>query len=108
VLVDDLFGPERGGAWADAGAAFAAGHRATFHNDGWVTPAEPLQHGGRRDPAHEVRRVMPAARPSRAQALAAHTGNAAWQLFSEHDRIPGSRAVRRHGRARPGSADRFG
>ncbi|MGB4137846.1 MAG: amidohydrolase family protein, partial [Microbacterium sp.] len=28
VLVDDLFG-ERGAAWADAGAAFAAGHRAT-------------------------------------------------------------------------------
>ncbi|MFD6700498.1 MULTISPECIES: amidohydrolase [unclassified Microbacterium] len=87
VLVDDLFGPERGGAWADAGAAFAAGHRATFHNDGWVTPAEPLRNMA----VAETRRtrsgrVMPAGSPvSRAQALAAHTTNAAWQLFSEHE-----------------------
>ena len=87
VLVDDLFGPERGGAWADAGAAFAAGHRATFHNDGWVTPAEPLRNMA----VAETRRtrsgrVMPAGTPvSRTQALAAHTTNAAWQLFSEHE-----------------------
>jgi predicted amidohydrolase YtcJ len=87
VLVDDLFGPERGGAWADAGAAFAAGHRATFHNDGWVTPAEPFQNMA----VAETRRtrscrVMPAGTPvTRAQALAAHTTNAAWQLFSEHE-----------------------
>ncbi|MDR2322582.1 MAG: amidohydrolase [Microbacterium sp.] len=87
VLVDDLFGPERGGAWADAGAAFAAGHRATFHNDGWVTPAEPLRNMA----VAETRRtrsgrVMPAGTAvSRAQALAAHTTNAAWQLFSEHE-----------------------
>lgn len=87
VLVDDLFGPERGGAWADAGAAFAAGHRATFHNDGWVRPAEPLRNMA----VAETRRtrsgrVMPAGTAvSRAQALAAHTTNAAWQLFSEHE-----------------------
>ncbi|WP_295032252.1 amidohydrolase [uncultured Microbacterium sp.] len=87
VLVDDLFGPERGGAWADAGAAFAAGHRATFHNDGWVTPAEPLRNMA----VAETRRtrsgrVMPGGTPvTRPQALAAHTGNAAWQLFSEHE-----------------------
>ncbi|MBS1906849.1 MAG: amidohydrolase [Actinobacteria bacterium] len=87
ALVDDLFGPERGGAWADAGAAFAAGHRATFHNDGWVTPAEPLRNMA----VAETRRtrsgrVMPTGTPvTRGQALAAHTTNAAWQLFSEHE-----------------------
>ncbi|MBO9625804.1 MAG: amidohydrolase [Microbacterium sp.] len=87
VLVDDLFGAEHGGAWADAGAAFAAGHRATFHNDGWVTPNEPFRNmavaqtrtsrGGFR---------MPGGTPvTRAQALGAHTTHAAWQLFSEHE-----------------------
>lgn len=87
VLVDDLFGPEYGGAWADAGAAFAAGHRATFHNDGWVTPNEPF-----RNMAVAETRItrngyrMPGGTPvTRAQALAAQTTNAAWQLFSEHE-----------------------
>ncbi|KJL25164.1 amidohydrolase [Microbacterium azadirachtae] len=87
VLVDDLFGSEHGGAWADAGAAFAAGHRATFHNDGWVTPAEPLRNMAVAETRRtRAGRVMPAGTPvARAQALAAHTGNAAWQLFSEHE-----------------------
>ncbi|WP_269456639.1 amidohydrolase family protein [Microbacterium resistens] len=46
------------------------------------------QHGGRRD-AHEpdgaghARRVP--GRPGRRQSLAAHTVNAAWQLFSENE-----------------------
>ena len=87
VLVDDLFGPERGGAWADAGAAFAAGHRVTFHNDGWVTPNEPFRNMA----VAETRTTrngfrMPAGTPvARAEALAAQTSNAAWQLFSEHE-----------------------
>ena len=87
VLVDDLFGPEHGGAWADAGAAFAAGHRATFHNDGWVTPNEPFRNMA----VAETRTTrsgyrMPGGTPvTRAQALAAQTTNAAWQLFSEHE-----------------------
>lgn len=87
VLVDDLFGPERGGSWADAGAAFAAGHRATFHNDGWVTPNEPFRNMA----VAETRTTrngyrMPGGTPvTRAQALAAQTTNAAWQLFSEHE-----------------------
>jgi len=87
VLVDDLFGPEHGGAWADAGAAFAAGHRATFHNDGWVTPTEPLRNMA----VAQTRRsragtVLSAGTPAtRADALRAHTTNAAWQLFSEHE-----------------------
>lgn len=87
VLVDDLFGPQHGGAWADAGAAFAAGHRATFHNDGWVTPNEPFRNMA----VAETRTTrggyrMPGGTPvTRAQALAAQTTNAAWQLFSEHE-----------------------
>jgi predicted amidohydrolase YtcJ len=87
VLVDDLFGPEHGGAWADAGAAFAAGHRATFHNDGWVTPNEPFRNMA----VAETRTTrsgfrMPGGTPvTRAQALAGQTTNAAWQLFSEHE-----------------------
>lgn len=87
VLVDDLFGPEHGGAWADAGAAFAAGHRVTFHNDGWVTPDEPFRNMA----VAETRTTrngyrMPGGSPvTRDQALLAHTVNAAWQLFSEHE-----------------------
>lgn len=87
VLVDDLFGPEHGGAWADAGAAFAAGHRATFHNDGWVTPNEPFRNMA----VAETRTTrngyrMPGGIPvTREQALLAQTANAAWQLFSEHE-----------------------
>lgn len=87
VLVDDLFGPEHGGAWADAGAAFAAGHLATFHNDGWVTPAEPLRNMAVAQTRRtRSGRAMPGGAPvTRAQTLAAHTANAAWQLFSEHE-----------------------
>lgn len=87
VLVNDLFGAEHGGAWADAGAAFAAGHRATFHNDGWVTPNEPFRNMA----VAETRTTrdgfrMPGGTPgTREQALLAHTANAAWQLFSEHE-----------------------
>lgn len=87
VLVDDLFGPEHGGAWADAGAAFAAGHRATFHNDGWVTPNEPFRNMA----VAETRttrsgfRMPGGTSVTRAQALAGQTTNAAWQLFSEHE-----------------------
>lgn len=87
VLVDDLFGAVHGGAWADAGAAFAAGHRATFHNDGWVTPNEPFRNMA----VAETRTTrsgfrMPGGTPvTRAQALAGQTTNAAWQLFSEHE-----------------------
>lgn len=87
VLVNDLFGDERGGAWADAGAAFAAGHRATFHNDGWVTPNEPFRNMA----VAETRTTrsgfhMPGGSSvTRAQSLAAHTTNAAWQLFSDHE-----------------------
>lgn len=87
VLVDDLFGAEHGGAWADAGAAFAAGHRATFHNDGWVTPNEPFRNMA----VAETRttrsgyRMPGGTAVTRRQSLRGQTANAAWQLFSEHE-----------------------
>lgn len=86
VLIDDLLG-ERGAAWADAGAAFAAGHRATFHNDGTVTPCEPLRNMAVAETrtSRTGRRLDGGSPVSRADALRAHTSNAAWQLRSEHE-----------------------
>ncbi|GAA3171257.1 hypothetical protein GCM10020255_060020 [Rhodococcus baikonurensis] len=85
VLVDDLFGPEHGSVWAAAGSALAAGQRFTFHNDGPVTPANPL-----RNMQDSVTRLSPSGRVVAPQeripvdaAVRAHTVNAAWQLFSE-------------------------
>lgn len=85
VLVDDLFGNEHGSRWTDAASAFAAGVHPTFHNDGFVTPLEPFRNmataitrlsksGRHLDGAHGV---------TIDQALAAHTTNAAYQLFAE-------------------------
>ncbi|MBC9926255.1 MULTISPECIES: amidohydrolase [unclassified Leucobacter] len=86
VLVDDLFG-EPGARWADAESAFAAGMRATFHNDGTVTPLEPF-----RNMSVAMTRLSNAgthldgaAGVSLDNALRAHTVNAAWQLQSEKD-----------------------
>ncbi|OYD68618.1 amidohydrolase [Rhodococcus sp. OK302] len=87
VLVDDLFGPEHGSVWAAAGSALAAGQRFTFHNDGPVTPANPL-----RNMQDAVTRLAPSGRVVAPEeripvdaALRAHTVNAAWQLFSEEN-----------------------
>lgn len=84
VLVDELFGTP-GERWADAESAFAAGMRATFHNDGTVTPLEPF-----RNMSVAMTRLSSTGRPldgakgvSREDALRAHTVNAAWQLQSE-------------------------
>ena len=86
VLVDDLFG-ERGLSYADAGAAFAAGHRATFHNDGTVTPCEPLRNMAVAETrtSRTGRHLDGGAGVRRLDALRAHTANAAWQLRSEHE-----------------------
>nr|WP_167151746.1 amidohydrolase [Lysinibacter cavernae] len=84
VLVDDLFG-EPGERWADAAAAFATGIRATFHNDGTVTPLEPFRNMAvaetRRSRSGRV--LDGAAGVLRSDALRAHTINAAWQLRSD-------------------------
>lgn len=86
VLIDDLFG-ERGLSYADAGAAFAAGHRVTFHNDGTVTPCEPLRNMAVAETrtSRTGRHLGGGAGVCRLDALRAHTSNAAWQLRSEHE-----------------------
>ncbi|MEV8339190.1 amidohydrolase [Leucobacter sp. NPDC077196] len=96
VLIDDLFG-ERGSAWTDAGAAFAAGHRATFHNDGTVTPYEPLRNMAVAETrtSRTGRRLAGGVHARRLDTLRAHTSHAAWQLRSEHEigaLAPGMRA----------------
>ncbi|TCK45756.1 hypothetical protein EDF60_0990 [Leucobacter luti] len=84
VLVNELLG-EPGRRWADAQSAFAAGIRATFHNDGTVTPLEPF-----RNMSVAMTRLSRAGTPldgaagvSLDSALRAHTINAAWQLRSD-------------------------
>ncbi|MFC4603923.1 amidohydrolase [Rhodococcus kronopolitis] len=85
VLVDDLFGNEHGSTWAAAGSALAAGQRFSFHNDGPVTPANPLRNihdaVNRLSPSGRV--VGPEERIPVQAALRAQTVNAAWQLRSE-------------------------
>lgn len=86
VLVDDLFG-EPGARWADAAAAFDAGVRATFHNDGTVTPLEPFTNMSvaMTRLSRSSRRLSGAAGVSIGDAMRAHTVNAAWQLFEEEN-----------------------
>src|SRR6202041_4209840 len=43
VIVDGLFGEERGSRWMPAGSAVATGMRISLHNDPPVTPEEPLR-----------------------------------------------------------------
>lgn len=84
VLVDDLFGAP-GARWADADSAFAAGMRATFHNDGTVTPLEPFRNMSvaMTRLSNTGKHLDGAAGVSLDNALRAHTVNAAWQLQSE-------------------------
>ncbi len=85
VLVDDLFGPERGARWAAAGSAIKAGQRISFHNDGPVTPTNPLRNIAdavtRRTRSGRV--LAPEERISVPDALRAETINSAWHLRSE-------------------------
>ncbi|GGF40159.1 amidohydrolase [Subtercola lobariae] len=85
VLVDDLFGPEHGGRWADTAAALAAGLEPTFHNDGTVTPLEPFRNMAtamtRRTRSGRV--LDQATGIDLVDALRAHTTSAAKQLFAE-------------------------
>jgi len=90
VLVSGLFGEEHGPQWARAGSSFRAGVRTSFHNDGGVTPIEPLRNmqvavtrrsrGGRL--------LAPAEAVTVEQAVRAQTVDAAYQLFM--DDIAGS------------------
>lgn len=87
VLADGLIGPERAAAWADAGAAATAGMRFSLHNDGTVTPPEPLRNISvamtRRSRAGRVHGAEHGV--SIDQALRAQTIDAAYQLFADTD-----------------------
>ncbi|QKT09187.1 amidohydrolase [Gordonia sp. X0973] len=85
VLEDDLFGKTRGGAWADAGAASEAGIAVTFHNDGTVTPCEPLRNiaVAQTRTSRQGRKLSGGTGVTRDIALRGHTAHAAWQLKSE-------------------------
>lgn len=85
VIVDGLFGPERGSRWMPAGSAVAAGMRISLHNDPPVTPEEPLRNisvaATRIAPSGRV--LAPEERLTVEQAIRAQTIDAAWQLFAD-------------------------
>lgn len=87
VLVDGLFGLEHGSTWVRAGSALAAGLRISFHNDGQVTPPEPLRNiemaVTRRSKSGRV--LAPAERITAEQALRAQTIDSAYQLLSDQE-----------------------
>lgn len=93
VLVDGLFGPERGQRWMPAGSAVATGMRISLHNDPPVTPEEPLRNISvavtRTAPSGRV--LAPEERLTVDQAIRAQTLDAAWQLFA--DDVTGSLEV---------------
>jgi predicted amidohydrolase YtcJ len=85
VIVDGLFGPERGSRWMPCGSAVAAGMRISLHNDPPVTPEEPLRNisvaATRVAPSGRV--LGPEERLTVEQAIRAQTIDAAWQLFAD-------------------------
>ncbi|MCV7104144.1 amidohydrolase [Mycobacterium palustre] len=93
VIVDGLFGPERGSRWMPAGSAVATGMRISLHNDPPVTPEEPLRNISvavtRTAPSGRV--LAPEERLTVDQAIRAQTIDAAWQLFA--DEVIGSLQV---------------
>lgn len=93
VIVDGLFGEERGSRWMPAGSAVAAGMRISLHNDPPVTPEEPLRNISvavtRAAPSGRV--LGPEERLTIDQAIRAQTVDAAWQLFA--DDVTGSLQV---------------
>ena len=85
IIVDGLFGPERGSRWMPCGSALATGMRISLHNDPPVTPEEPLRNisvaATRTAPSGRV--IGPEQRITVEQAIRAQTIDAAWQLFSD-------------------------
>lgn len=97
VIVDGLFGPERGNRWMPCGSAVATGMRISLHNDPPVTPEEPLRNISvavtRTAPSGRV--LAPEERLTVDQAIRAQTLDAAWQLFA--DDVIGSIEVGKYG-----------
>ena len=86
VLVDDLFGEERGAHWMRCRSALDSGMRISLHNDGYVTPPDPI--GNAWSAVNRISRKSgkvygPEERITVDEALRAVTIDAAWQLFSD-------------------------
>lgn len=82
-LIDELFGQDHGAHWMSAKSALDAGLRVSFHNDGNVSPPDPLGNiatAVTRKANGSGRILAPEQRISVAQAVRAQTIDAAWQL----------------------------
>lgn len=82
-LIDELFGEDHGTHWMSAKSALDAGLRISFHNDGNVSPPDPLGNiatAVTRKTKGSGRVLAPEQRISVAQAVRAQTIDAAWQL----------------------------
>ncbi|MFE3542953.1 amidohydrolase [Nocardia sp. NPDC059177] len=83
VLIDELFGPEHGAPWMAAKSALDAGLRISFHNDGTVTPPDPIGNiatAVTRTTRGTGRVLAPEQRIDVDAAIKAQTLDAAWQL----------------------------
>jgi len=96
VLADDLFGEEVAGRWMAARSALDAGLRVSFHNDGTVTPPDPLGNiaSAVTRTTRDGRVLGESERITVAEALRAQTIDAAWQLHLDEE--IGSLAVGKH------------
>ncbi|MEZ0367181.1 amidohydrolase [Mycobacterium sp. pUA109] len=83
VLIDELFGPDHGAHWMSARSAVDAGLRISFHNDGTVTPPDPIGNiatAVTRTAKGSGRVLAPEERLDIDTAIRAQTLDAAWQL----------------------------
>lgn len=83
VLIDELFGSEHGAPWMSAKSALDAGLRISFHNDGTVTPPNPIGNiatAVTRATRGTGRVLAPEQRIDVDAAIKAQTLDAAWQL----------------------------
>ncbi|MEO8813720.1 MAG: amidohydrolase family protein, partial [Mycobacterium sp.] len=88
VLVDKLFGPEHGARWMAAKSALDAGLRISFHNDGTVTPPDPIGNiatAVNRIAKGSGRVLAPEQRIGIDAAIQAQTLNGAWQLRLDNE-----------------------
>ncbi len=88
VLIDELFGAHHGAHWMSAKAALDAGMRISFHNDGTVTPPNPLGNiatAVTRTARGSGRVLAPQQRIDVDAAIRAQTLDAAWQLHLDNE-----------------------
>lgn len=88
VLIDELFGPQHGASWMAARSALDAGLRISFHNDGTVTPPDPIGNiatAVTRTARGSGRVLAPEQRIGVDEAIRAQTLDAAWQLHLDRE-----------------------